>query len=254
MKHFAILSSVLLLHLTSICQPVSVIPGGAGKSVYTAAAATSTNFIIDPEWRITTLQSGAVWGMYGNIKGSAFYKDEWQKGYILLKDKRAANDVSLSFDIYENELFYMKDSQALVLDASIPIVEFGMYDQKENRNNITVFRCGYPSIGRNNERTFYQILSDNKIALMKHYSKSVIESTNLNSAPDKTFFDAENWYVYTANDNRIIPIKKNKNSLEEALPQYSNMIQSIIEQKKLKLKAESDWVALFDEMNKQISK
>ena len=241
----------LAFFFNSIGQPVSPIPGGAGKIVFTAAGGTATNFLVDPEWRVTTLQAGAVWGQYGSIQGSAFYKEEWHKGYIILKGNRLIKDISLSYNIYENQIYYLQDSQALVLDASIPVEEFGLYDHKEDTNHLTIFRCGYPSTGRNNEKTFYQVIANDRIQLLKHYGKSIIESVNLASAPDKSFFDSETWFVYNASENKLTAIKKNKSSLEDALPQYTNLIQSIIQQNNFKLKTENEWASLFDELNKQ---
>jgi hypothetical protein len=193
-----------------------------------------------------------VWGQYGNIQGSAFYKEEWHKGYIILKGNRVIKNISLSYNIYENQIYYLQDSQALVLDASIPVEEFGIYDHKEDSNQITIFRCGFPSTGRNNEKTFYQIMANDKIELLKHYSKSIIESVNLASAPDKSFFDSETWFIYNAAEKNITQIKKNKNSLEDALPQYSSIIQSIIDQKNLKLKTENDLALLIAELNVRV--
>ena len=252
MKRTTFVLIFLAFYLSSICQPVSPIPGGAGKIVFTAAGGTATNFIVDPDWRVTTLQAGAVWGQYGNIQGTAFYKDEWHKGYIILKGNRIIKDISLSYNIYENQIYYLKDSQALVLDASIPVEEFGIYDHKEDTNQLTVFRCAYPSVGRNNEKTFYQVIANDRIQLLRHYGKSIIESVNLASAPDKSFFDSETWFVYNASENKITQIKKNKNSLEDAIPQYSNIIQSIIQERNLKLKTENEWASLFDELNTRV--
>jgi hypothetical protein len=250
MNHSAIILILFALHFKSICQssrPAATL----GPAVFTPAGATTNDLIVDPGWRVTTLQAGAVWGLYDNIKGSAFYSDGWHKGYILLQDKRIAKNISLSFNIYANQLFYLQDSQALILDASVPVEEFGINDQIEDSNKMTMFRCGYPSTGRNNEKTFYQVLSGSRIALLKHYNKSIVEINNSIGIRDKTFIDSETWYVYDPDKNKMFAIKRNKNSLIDALPQYAGIIQSIIQLKNLKLKNESDWAILFDELNNQ---
>jgi len=255
MKYSAFILIFFAFHFEGICQRGnsgngSILPTGPGAPIFKTGAGTPY-FLIDPEWKVTAMQAGVVWGIYGDIKGSAFYTDEWRKGYILLQDKRIAKDISLSFNAYENQIFYLRDSEALVLNAAVPVAEFGMYDNKEDSNKITIFRCGYPSIGRNDEKTFYQVLSGNRITLLKHYSKSIVQRNNYMSAPDKIFSDSEAWYIYKTAENKMVAIKKNKSALEEALPQYAGIIQSIIQQKNLKLKTENEWVSLFEELNKE---
>ena len=246
MKHLLIIFIFFAFGLTSLCQ--SLVPPGAGKIVNTAAGATSTNFVIDPDWKVTTMQAGAAWGAYPNIKGSSFYSEKWNKGYILLKNKLFAKNISLSFNVYDNQIYFLQDSHVLVLNESIPVAEFGLFDQ-EDSNKATIFRCGFPPVGRNTEQTYYKVISDHTIALLKHYTKSIVENTG---TAEKTFLDDETWYVYNYADNKMTAIKKNKNSLTDALPQYAQLIEAITSQKNLKLKKENDWTVLFDELNKQI--
>jgi hypothetical protein len=96
MKHTSLVLIFFAFNFKSICQTsrAPVVPLGA--PVFTAAASTTNDFIVDPSWRVTTLQAGAVWGMYNGIKGSAFYSEEWHKGYIASQDKRIAKNISLS--------------------------------------------------------------------------------------------------------------------------------------------------------------
>ncbi len=133
----------------------------------------------------------------------------------------------------------------------MPVAEFGISDQNDS-NKITIFRCGYPAINNNTTKTFYNVVVNNKIALLKHYDKRIMEATNSIGAFEKKFIDSESWYIYNSSENKIIQIKKNKNSLLAALPQYANKVQSIIEEKSLKLKTENEWIILFNELNNQI--
>ena len=42
-------------------------------------------------------------------------------------------------------------------------------------------------------------------------------------------------------DQNMVEIKRNKNSLMDALPTYADRIKTIIEAKKLRLKSDADW-------------
>ena len=215
---------------------------------------TKRNFgydLIDPDWKAQTIQAGVLWETNNGIKGTAFYNEEWYKGYILLSDNHIAKDISLRFNIYKNEIYFLLDSQVLVVSPTMPVAEFGISDQNDS-NKITIFRCGYPAINNNTTKTFYNVVVNNKIALLKHYDKRIMEATNSIGAFEKKFIDSESWYIYNSSENKIIQIKKNKNSLLAALPQYANKVQSIIEEKSLKLKTENEWIILFNELNNQI--
>jgi hypothetical protein len=45
-------------------------------------------------------------------------------------------------------------------------------------------------------------------------------------------------------------IRRNRSALLEALPRYGKNIQAVIGEKGLKLKADQDWIILFNELNK----
>lgn len=216
-----------------------------------APQGTQTNFMVDPAWKSRTIEAGAVWGIYNDIKGTAFYRQEWDKGYIRLRDNRVAQNVPIAFNVYTNEIFYKADSQVLVVDASAPVAEFGILN-KEDSGKATVFRRGYSAINDNTEKTFYKVAADDKMVLLVYYNKRLIERNNSLGVPERVFVDYESWYIYNALENKISPVKKNKKSLLAALPQYANDIESIIKEKNLKLKTEEDWVILFNELNKRI--
>jgi len=203
-------------------------------------------------WQAKTVEAGAMWGNYNGVKGNAFYNEGWDKGYILLRDNRIARNVTMAFNIYTNELYFQEDGKVFVLYPSAPVAEFGINGSAEDSNKITLFRSGYPAIDDNTDKTFYEVLANNRISLLKFYNKKIMEKINTLGVPERAFINAESWYVYDSSQNKIIPIKKNKSSVLEALPQYSNKIQSIMQANSLKLKSENELIILFNELNKTI--
>jgi hypothetical protein len=250
MKYISLITILCVLHAECICQSANSNFSAAGAPALLSGGFTRLTNMVDPGWRTETMQAGADWSTFNGIKGNPFYNDTWQKGYIILQGNKVAKDVMLNFNIYNNNVYYFYDSQSYVLDESAQVKEFGCRD-KEDSNKITVFRCGYPSIENNNEKTFYEIVIDDKISLFKHYSKAVVQHIDkLMGTINKELFDEAAWYVYDKSDEKIIAMKKNKNAVEEALPAYKEKIKAIIDQKKLNLKVDSDWVVLFQELNK----
>jgi hypothetical protein len=58
--------------------------------------------------------------------------------------------------------------------------------------------------------------------------------------------DSDTWFVYDAVSNSMAEIKKKKNALTEALPQYAGRIKEIAASKGLRLKSDADWIILLD--------
>lgn len=195
--------------------------------------ATSQNFqdsknlaydLVDPNWEAQTVIEGASWKNFEGIKGDAFYNDDWKKGYILLQNNYYCyKEISLRFNLYTNEIYFMLDSTVLVVSPNVPVAEFGIGD-KSDSNKVTIFRCGYPVINNNTAKTFYNVAVNNKIALLRHYDKRIMEATSSTGTFERKFIDSESWYLYDSSKNKIVQIKRNKSALLAALPEYTDKI------------------------------
>lgn len=214
-------------------------PGGAGGNVMNGV-------MVDPSWKIRVGMSGDAWKGNEAIKGTIFYNDEMNKGYIKLEGDKTPRSVSLRYNIYSHEINFMQDKTELVLDASIPVHEFGYAVTSDDVQKNIVFRSGYPAVRTNTTKTFYEVIVDKDIALLKYETKKILEKKDERGAAEKVVLDSESWFIYDAASNSIAEIKKNKNALAEALPQYAGRIKEITESKGLKLKSDADWSILLD--------
>lgn len=248
MRYFILALSFLLLLIRSNAQKE---PSQNFGSFVGMPLGIKADELVDPNWKVRTAHAGASWEPDYGIKGNVFYNEDWNKGYILLSDNHIAKDISLRFNIYSNEIYFMLDSQVLVVSAAVPVSEFGIY-KKNDPNNIAIFRCGYPAVNNNTTKTFYNVVVNAKIALLCHYEKRIMEATNSIGAFERKFIDSETWFIYNSSSNKIIPVKKNKNALVEALPEYADKIQSIIQQNNLKLKSDLEWNILLNKLSDEI--
>lgn len=210
-----------------------------------------TTNLIDPEWLARAAEAGAEIGVYNGIRGSAFYNENWDTGYILFADNTIAKNASIRFNIYTNEIWFISNNHALILDTKIPAVQFGISIQKED-SIFTVFRNGYPSIDNNSSAAYYKVLATGKITLLKHYNKSIMDGKTSAGVPEKFFIITESLYLYKESGKKIIPVKKNKNALLQALPEYAEQIELISLKRNLKLKTEDDCIILINELNSRI--
>ncbi len=101
-------------------------------------------------------------------------------------------------------------------------------------------------------QTFYDVLIVGNILLLKHFNKSIVERKSSLSIPERFFSDSETWYLFNSSTEKMIPVKKNKNSFLHALPEYNQQMQTIIENKKIRFKSEADFISLINELNNKI--
>jgi hypothetical protein len=205
--------------------------------------------MVDPAWKSRIEEVGDAWKGSGYIiKGTIYFHDDMHKGYITLQNGKSAKDVLIRYNVYTHEISYIEDKIEMILDAVAPVREFGYdYTINDEPRNV-IFRSGYPAIGKNTAKSFYQVVVDRDIALLKYTSKKILEERTELGALQKVIIDTDTWFIYNAADNNFAEIKKNKNSLMEALPQYASRIKSIIDAKNLRLKSDADWYILLSEL------
>lgn len=211
-----------------------------------AASGTMYVNLLDKDWKMTVVAAGGSAESGNTFSGTPFYNDDWEWGYIRLTDNGIARDLSLKFNAFTSQIYMQKDNQALVLDKEIPVAEFGLRED----GTVRVFRKGFPPVGGNSINTFYEVVADGKYSLLKLHAKRIVEKRDINRVPVQEMTNAEFWYVSDGSKGQIVEIRHNKTSLMDALPGQAEAIKTIIQEKKLKMKSDQDWIALFNELNK----
>ncbi|HEY8968904.1 MAG TPA: hypothetical protein VIM64_07420 [Puia sp.] len=220
----------------------------AQGTVVSAGAPNRMVEALNKDWKLTVVSSGAQIEEGNTFSGSMFYNADWDKGYIKLADNKEAGDLSLRFNAYTNQIYMRRDSDVLVVDgAESPVSEFGL----EEGGSMKIFRRGYPATGSNTTRTFYEVVASGKFCLLELHAKRLVESSDVNHVRVKELVDAVFWYVFNSTDGSIKEIRHNKNGLLEALPGQADALKAIIQEKKLRMKDDEDWVILFSELNRR---
>jgi len=179
------------------------------------------------------------------IEGSPFLLDEWNWGAVKFQNGRFAKDLSLRFNVYNNQLYFKKDESQL--EFVLPVHEFMIGYLKDFDSTAVIFRSGFPVTEKTSTETFFELLADGKIQLIKHRSKAIVSFKPYNQPERKEFSNTEQLYIYA--DGKMIKIKKEKDAILNALPQYAAAILGIIEKKNLKLKNEQSIAQLIAELN-----
>ncbi|MHA4807235.1 hypothetical protein ACX0G9_03990 [Flavitalea flava] len=201
------------------------------------------------DWAANAREAGANLGAGEGVTGTWFFNEGWRKGFLLFNGSKKVNNITLSFNAATNEIYIWKDSQALVLDGSLPVTEFGLYNPDDSTRIDASFRCGFPAAGSGTAKTFYQVLASGKISFLKLTGKKLLQINNSAGIPVKNILTTGSWYIYDSTANTLLKIRLNKNSLTGFLPGREKDIQSVVDEKKLKLKSEADWTVLINELN-----
>ena len=175
-----------------------------------------------------------------------FTSRTWTAGTVKFKNGVKWENILLLFDVHSNKLYYMQDN--VPMEFTFPIDEFviGLIIAKDTMG--LVYRSAYPAVNTNNTETFYQVLVDGKIQLLKCRAKNVGMYKDADQPEQKRFTEKEQLYVFA--DGDMVKIKKDREEVTKALPKYARKIDQIIDDLRLKLKNEEGLRKLFAELNK----
>jgi hypothetical protein len=124
-----------------------------------------------------------------NIEGTPKLNENWATGEVRLSNNFLLKNVQLQFDLYENEVYFMKDN--IVYTFADPVKEFTFSYGDGSDEKRVLFRKGYPDFQNHNDNTFYQVLSDgDKVQLLKFIYKR-IEEPDTYVSPGKKLYATE---------------------------------------------------------------
>lgn len=181
-----------------------------------------------------------------DVEGSPFLFQEWNWGAVKFKSGQYAKDLSLQFNLHRNKLYFQRNGQ--VLEFVQPVTEFMMGQVIDYDSVAVIYRNGYPVTDKTNEETFFELLADGKLQLLKYNSKTIRVFKGYNQPEKKTFEDLSELYLFRP-DGKMIKIKKDKESFLQALPEQAAKIEELIGSKKIKMKNESGLARLVFELN-----
>jgi len=180
-----------------------------------------------------------------DVGGTQMISEQWGYGIVRLKNGRQFIDSSMNFSLYQNLLFYMKGDKIFTL--STPAMEFLIISKDENNKDIKAhFKCGYPSVDKNDNNTFYEVLYEGTgLQLLNWKHKKIEESSNYGSVREKNFKLVQQVYVYEIKEEKMINISFNINAFKKKLPEFSANIDSYTVQHKMNWKDQNQIIGLI---------
>ena len=179
-----------------------------------------------------------------------FVKQEWTLGTVRFRSGRLPMQVPLLFDIYDNTLYYLQDSVVMEFVDSVSDVVFHTYFNKDTVQML--FRRFYPPIQANTPATFYRVLVEAPLQLLKCQAKTILLFKDPMTPEQHKKDPPAEMYFAALPDGQIVQVEPDVDKLKKQLPAYSNMITEIIRSEKLKVKDEKRLVQLFVHLNNHL--
>lgn len=153
---------------------------------------TRTDADVIGQERVNGLMGGQTIPLYQYVKlteGTPFYKEDWSKGVIVLKDGHAYRDLELKLDLLHHEVHYKApDGSEMIATAPIQMVSL----------DEAMFIPGTPwkEMDKMLDSAWLRVLVNNKVSLLLEMRKKVRESTPYGSATtEEAIIDEDIYYL-----------------------------------------------------------
>lgn len=181
----------------------------------------------------------------GNNDVSYLY-ETWNRGSVKLANDSLYKGINLMYDLSNDRLIFKSDNGLPQL-FKLGVKEFTI-SSPENGGTSKKFKSGYPSIDGGNEKTFYEILSEGKIPLLKRVQMKRVEEREAGMLYSvKKMKPIDTYFIEKA--GKLEKIKREKSAIYSILSKDKIEVDNYISSNKLNIKKDGDLAILFDHFN-----
>jgi hypothetical protein len=187
--------------------------------------------------------------MRSNTEASTYLYDTWSKGTVKLSDGNTYAGLELMYDLGANRLIF-KSEKGIPQAFAVAVTEFTIAAPAEDKTQTVSkkYKNGFPPADGNKTTTFYEVLSNGNITLLKLTElKRVREVAVGNIYPTTQMKTADSYYVFA--DGKLSRIKREKKALKQILQDKAKDLDTYMASNKLDLKNDSDLSIIFDHYN-----
>ncbi|QKJ32098.1 hypothetical protein HQ865_20795 [Mucilaginibacter mali] len=173
-----------------------------------------------------------------DVEGSPYLSKDWADGSVTV-DKGVYKDLKLKYDLKDDAVIFAGKDNA-PMNFSDPVKRFSL--------NGRVFANGFPVVGPQGKNAYYEVLSDGKTKLLKHYVKHIQESKTYGSAAvNREYVQTETYFVF--NDGKMIPAKADRKTLLDIFADKTAQLDAYAKANKINFKKDTDLGKLVDYYN-----
>ncbi|MCS3795232.1 hypothetical protein [Niastella sp. OAS944] len=179
------------------------------------------------------------------ITGNPYLFKEWNDGVVRFTSGRTMNQFKLKFDCLKNSLLLQFQGNAFATESKVQ--EFVMYPKKKDS---LLFRRGFPATEKTTDQTYFHVLIQGKVSLLRLIARNIIEEKQLvsvNGRVDRRLEEIEQYYMLQ--NNQMILLPANSKDLPEVFGDKKEAIAQFIAAKQLRMHDATDFVEVVNKYN-----
>lgn len=178
-----------------------------------------------------------------------FIKQEWVQANVKFKSGRPDMQAPMIFDIHNDIPYYLMNN--VIMEFVDSVSEFSMIVPYKKDSMLMKYKRYYPAIQANTSATFYQVLVEGKIELLKCRSKSILLFKDPETPEEKKKDPGHLYFAYMPG-GKIVQIKPDAEVILKNMQEYDWAIREVMKKEKLKPKDEDKLVELFVLLHNQL--
>ena len=192
---------------------------------------------------------------YSRIKGSPFWKDEWQFA-SLYSDENLVGILPVRINLVTNDIHFLKNDMELVASDENKITAVIFHPGMDTSLSTAAFMkdLGPYSADHKDINVILQVMNFGKYELLKHVNRQISSADSLFGTQKRYFFTDEISY-YLKSDETIQKIKKlSEDNFFALIPGMTTVHRKWIKEKNIDFKKEAEVVRFLDYYNSQLGK
>jgi len=189
----------------------------------------SNGIVVPGKWStqifITDVNGQPFQNKYDNYVGSLFLNDEFQLADIILQNGKSFQNVKTKINLLDQEMVFLSTDGKFGILGNGQVKEIRFLTSIKDSNAVRTFRTGFPKVDVLYPYSFYEVLADGKIVLLKSIMKYAVENKNeLSGEVSRQIETVENFYTFK--DNQIKRIKKDRDMIYDLMSDKKGEIGS----------------------------
>jgi hypothetical protein len=184
-----------------------------------------------------------------DIEGTPFFTEEWEFSSITLSTGKVVTGIKTRLNLQSQELHFMdKNNIEMAVPAGL-VKDIRFLDPAGSDKKITAeFQCGFPPVDKQDEHSFYQVLSRGKIQLLLFRQKTIVMQKNdLSGEIKKEFVSYETLYLFRSGAPERI--KRDREDILKALADKKDQVEAFAKANRLKYRSFDEIRQILDYYN-----
>lgn len=179
--------------------------------------------------------------------GSPFWPEDYFSANLTVKSGTTYKSIFTKVNLL-TQLVLFKGADGADMEVTAEVRKIQFTDTSGPMKQVLLM-SGFPAIEKFTSANFYQVMDTGKYQLLKTYEVRIDEKTQYGYAGvTKELIKIPRYFLFTPN-GEMLKMEKGKNALLKLLPEKKSIIEGYLQQQKLKLQKEADFIKVIRYIN-----